>query len=235
MLDAMCERQRLDLFGELIGGISHELNNALSIVRGHEELLIESLEAPTPQDSQEELLVQARTMYNWTGSVLAIARRLYMGSRRLRDSEGPVDLNALVTEAIDLCRYRCDRDRVLLLADLDAGDLRVTARPGPLQQAIINLIQNAREALVRAGEEGTIRVATSVAGQTLAVTVEDDGPGLAVGEVERVFEVGVSAKEGDGVGLGLPVARRIAERYGGTLRASPDADGVAFVLELPAL
>jgi signal transduction histidine kinase len=186
----------------------------------------------TEGDDLSELRKQANTIHSWTATSLAVGKRLYAFSRRQREPPGTVDVNELVGECLDLCRYRCQRQQILLIADLHPEPAKVEVRPGLVQQAIINLILNAREALHRAGEEGSIRVGTEVVGAKVQVVVEDDGPGVEAGQAEAIFEAGVTVKgEGD-AGWGLTVARHIARRHGGDLRRIP-ADGGHFVLELP--
>lgn len=233
LLDALCERQRLDLFGELAGGLAHELNNALSVVSGHQQLLLEALEHGASPPGPDEVRTRMRTLDSWTGVALEGARRLYQFSRRLREPPGAVAANDLAAEAVELCRYRCERENVLLVADLCAEPTRVRVRPGEVVQLLVGLIQNAREALARAGDGGAVRLATARQGDAIHVELEDDGPGVPEAEVERIFQVGISAKGGPGVGLGLPVARRIAGRCGGRLWAVA-GDGGHFILELPA-
>ena len=143
----------------------------------------------------------------------------------------------VAAEAVDLCRYRCERENILLIADLSDGLPLVIAHPGELLQVMVNLVQNAREAIDRANgtDGGTIRLTTTGHEGGVCIAVEDDGPGVAADEVESIFAVGRSAKSGPGVGLGLPVSRRIAQRCGGSLSAEAGADeGARFLIDLPS-
>ncbi len=235
-LDTLCQRQRLDLLGDLAGGVAHELNNALSVVNGYEELLLEALdtEPVSGKDDRDALRTRARTVHTWTGMALSVARRLHMMSAHLREDTGPVDVNGLTTEAVDLCRYRCEREEILLIANLGDDLPLVHARPGELLQVLVNLVQNAREAI--GGDEdatgGTIRLMTTAHNGGVRITVEDDDPGVGVDDEESIFGIGVSTKTGAGVGLGLPVSRRIVQRCGGSLRAVAE-EGGRFLVDLP--
>ncbi|HJP32799.1 MAG: HAMP domain-containing sensor histidine kinase [Candidatus Latescibacteria bacterium] len=238
-LDALCVRQRLDVFGELAGGVAHQLNNALSVVNGYEELLLEALDDESSKAAPDidELRTRARTVHTWTGTALSVARRLHSMSAHMREERGPLDVNGLAAEAVDLCRYRCERENILLIADLSDGLPLVIAHPGELLQVMVNLVQNAREAIDRANgtDGGTIRLTTTGHEGGVCIAVEDDGPGVAADEVESIFAVGRSAKSGPGVGLGLPVSRRIAQRCGGSLSAEAGADeGARFLIDLPS-
>lgn len=238
-LDALCARQRLDVVGDLAGGVAHQLNNALSVVNGYEELLLETLdeESAAGEDDRQELRARARTVHTWTATALAVARRLHSMAAHLRSETGPVEINGLVAEMVELCRYRCERENILLIADPGADLPHVQASSGELLQVLINLVHNAREAIGRAGTDGgTIRLTTTVAEHGVRIVVDDEGPGVAADDVESIFTIGVSAKTGPdsaGSGLGLPVSRRIVQRLGGTLRAEAD-EGGRFLIDLPA-
>lgn len=229
-LDALCARQRLDLIGEITGGLAHELNNALTVLSGYGDLALESFDED--RMDPKELSSQVRTIHNWTGTAMAAARRLYRFSLLLRAPEGIVEVNEVVADTVELCRYRCEREQILLVVDPCKARAQVRGRAGLLSQVVVNLIQNAREALLREGGEGrAIRVATFSRSGRVRVEVEDNGPGVAETDAPRLFEIGFSTKGGEG--LGLAVSRRIAESHGGRLFAEPSADGGRFVLDLP--
>jgi signal transduction histidine kinase len=261
-LDALSERQRLDVMGDLAGGIAHQLNNALSVVNGYEELLLETLDTGTPGsgtpgsgtpgsgtpgsgtpgsgqaplgDDRAELLAKALTVHTWTGTALSVARRLHALAAHLRLDTGPVEVNLLVEEAVELCRFRCERDSILLICDLHEDLPKVSACHGELLQVLINLVHNAREAIGRNDDAGgTIRVTTGVGARGIQIAVDDDGPGVPADDLDRIFGIGVSAKMGDGSGLGLPVSRRIVQRLGGALSTRAD-EGGRFLIDLPSL
>ena len=94
LLEALCHRQRLDLTGEIAGAVAHDLNNALSVVNGNVELLLERLQAPDAR-VDEELLQDARTARNWSVTAMTAARRLLHFSRQLRAPAKPVAANGL--------------------------------------------------------------------------------------------------------------------------------------------
>jgi len=106
----------------------------------------------------------------------------------------------------------------------------VTADPIELQQILVNLIRNARDAL--AGRPGHVRIVTGQGEGRVEVTVTDDGPGVPPDQRARLFDPFVSHREG-GVGLGLYVSRRLAEEAGGTLELVASTSGAAFRLRVP--
>ncbi|MFH1571873.1 MAG: HAMP domain-containing sensor histidine kinase [Gemmatimonadota bacterium] len=233
---ALVHRQRLDVLGELLGGLAHELGNALSVAGGHAELLAEALdsEAPGSGDEDEGRQRQARLVVAWTGQAAQIVHQLLSLSHRLRGRRQRLALNALVAEAVELVRYRCEREKVVLALELCPDDPWVEGWPGPLQQAVVNLLQNSREALSREPAGGTIRVAITAEQGRAAVAVEDDGPGIGPALAGQVFEAGCTTREGEaGAGLGLAVCRWVAREHGGEARLAECETGARLVLELP--
>jgi len=102
-----------------------------------------------------------------------------------------------------------------------------------VEQILVNLLGNAVQ---HCPEGGVIRLSASAQGGQVFFTVDNGGPGIPVEEAERIFDIYVTKKEGEatGVGLGLPLSRRLARLLGGELRAVPLPDRARFILELPA-
>ena len=236
---ALGQRQRLDLMGEMVGGLSHELNNALSVASGLSELLAErladgSLSAAAAASEAFKVADWARRAATVSGQLVELSRTMRRGPRR-------VNLGDLARGAAELLRYRCESEGLILAVESGEPQPFVVGAPGPLQQAIANLIQNSREALARAGEGGTIRVAAGTIRVAAAVErgrarveVEDDGPGIPPGLANRVFDPFCTTREGvPGAGLGLTVARWIAREHGGDVCFAPSGDTTLAILEIP--
>ena len=245
LLRALLERQDLDLLGEILGGIAHDLNNALTVANGNAELLLERLpsrlSAPVDgseaTEADEQLVRDASTIVRWTDTSMGIARQLLALSRRLRDGRCRFDVDSLIRESADLLRYRCEQEDILLIAHVDEPTAEIDGLFGQLQQALVNLIQNSREAL-HASEEGagggTIQVTGEVAEGRVRIVVTDDGPGMRPEMAETAFEPFASTKTpSDGSGLGLTVARATARAHGGDLVLETVEGGVSVALELP--
>jgi signal transduction histidine kinase len=125
------------------------------------------------------------------------------------------------------------RTGLIIVSQLEPDLPEVLADPDQVTQVLLNLVKNADEAL--GSEGGTIRLSAFRDGDAVVLAVADDGPGIAPADRERIFEPYFSTKE-TGTGLGLPIARRIAEEHGGTLAARSDPGrGAIFELRLPAL
>ena len=244
--NALCQSQRLDLTGEITGGMVHDLNNGLSIVNGLVELLQEKLSAgagsgPSPDAAQ--LLDLARRdlprILIWMETSMAGAHRLLDYAYRLREGGGEVDVNALCAAAVDESRYRCERQGIQVALDL-ADDLpTVDGQPGQLMQILANVLRNSREGGARADADAglprVIYLSTSHDAGRVIVHIDDDGPGLPTGVCEdEIFGLAYSTKMDAAAGSGLPVARAIARGHGGDLRLGERVAGTRMVLELPA-
>ena len=243
---ALCQSQRLDLTGEITGGMVHDLNNSLSIVNGLVELLQEKLSADVEAGSDPslpaaQLLDLARRdlprILTWMEASMAGAHRLLDHAYRLREEDGEVDVNALCAAAVDESRYRCERQGIQVALDL-ADDLpAVDGRPGQLMQILTNVLRNCREAYADAdaGPARVIYLSTRHNAGRVIVHIDDDGPGLPTGVGDdEIFELAYSTKRDAVVGAGLPVARAIARGHGGDLRLGERVAGTRMVLELPA-
>lgn len=147
-------------------------------------------------------------------------------------AEHPVALPGLVAEVADRHGGAAERAGVRLTAAIRARGLRVPGDPEQLRRALDNLVQNA---LRHAPEGGHVRITVSRRGDEAVVRVRDDGPGVEDAEREAIFTAGVRGRgaRGPGRGLGLAIARQVAEAHGGTLRLEPLGSGATFRLSLP--
>ena len=240
---ALCESQRLDLIGQVTGSIAHDINNALSVLSGTTELLLEKLaaEVKTPANGQEisqfaeTIQKDVQIIMNWSDTTVRVSQRLMEFSQRLRASDDEIDVNVVVTEAVELIRDRCERESIILLEDLDRSIPATKGNGGQVLQVILNLIQNGREAIgARGGDGGSIRVGTSSEENRLLIEVEDDGVGIPEDLREGVFDLTYTTKAGvAGAGLGLAVSRMIARSHGGELNVDGCDTGARLLLELP--
>jgi two-component system NtrC family sensor kinase len=165
---------------------------------------------------------------------MASAWRLLHFSRQLRSPAKAIPVNDLVAEAVELCRYRCEMDGLLLMSDLATDVGQINVPPGQIQQVVIAMVQNAREAL-SPEEGGSIQASTAAGDGVVRIEIEDDGEGVPEQLQERVFDLGYTTKESDQpAGIGLTIGRHLARAHGGDLKIeSLDEGGGLQVLTLP--
>jgi PAS domain S-box-containing protein len=214
--------QRLEAIGRLAGGIAHDFNNLLTVISGQAERLAPRLaEDPTSARQLEVIQHAAMRAAALTGQLLAFSRRQVLQPKLLSLNDVIGDVERMLGRVIGA--------DVHVVTDL-AGDLGATmADPGQVEQVIMNLAVNARDAMPRGGtltlrtrnviEPGDIAAAGLNGGPYVALAVEDTGHGMDDETLAHVFEPFFTTKErGRGTGLGLPTVYGIVTQSGGDVR-----------------
>jgi two-component system, cell cycle sensor histidine kinase and response regulator CckA len=234
------QAQKMEAVGRLAGGVAHDFNNLLTAIIGYSDILAETLRTNADlMESLEEVRKAGHRASQLTGQLLAF-------SRKSEPSATTIDLNALVTDLEKMLRRVIGED-VALDVITDPSLAPITADGGQLEQMIVNLVVNARDAMP---DGGRLRIATAnaviddafaqkhpgvVPGEYVAVTVQDSGCGMPPDVVARVFEPFFTTKpEGQGTGLGLSTVAGIVKRIGGsiTIDSTPGC-GTTFAIYLP--
>jgi signal transduction histidine kinase len=217
------ERERL--LGQVSGGLAHQLRNGVTGARLAVQLHCRECQA---SDKEESLAVALRQL---NLVEMHLKRFLDLG-RGEEVRHEPCSLVSILQETLTLLRPRCRHAHIQL--DWEApppeGDLTVRGDPGQLAHLFLNLASNAVEA---AGPDGRVNVRLGRADKDRAlIEVLDSGPGPAAEVAPRLFEPFVTGKP-DGVGLGLAVARQVAEAHGGSLSWRRRDEQTCFAVELP--
>jgi signal transduction histidine kinase len=221
---------RASYVGLLASGLAHEIRNPLNAMNMNLQMLEEELESAGGMPDQEyrELLDSTKSeikrLDGLVNNFLLYARP---GSPQFK----PLDLNDVVKEMLKFLENDFRQSQVGLESDLEPLLPKVELDERQFKQALMNLLVNARQVL-DAG--GTVKVQTRAASNGEAVlVVEDDGPGIPEASRERIFEVFYSSR-GGGTGLGLPIARQIVEKHGGSIELdSVVGEGTRFTIRLP--
>jgi PAS domain S-box-containing protein len=228
------QAQKMEAVGMLAGGIAHDFNNLLTIITGYSQLIFNGLQAGDPNRHSAEQIVKAgERAAELTRQLLAFSRRQVLQPKVL-------DLNLLrrlIGEHIDL--------RLVLDPELS----RVSASPGQLEQVLMNLVVNARDAMPDGGtltiltentnlkEASTGQLLAAKAGPHVMLAVSDTGHGMDAATRARVFEPFFTTKHaGKGTGLGLSTVFGIVKQSGGSLdvRSEP-GKGTTMKIYLPAV
>jgi len=215
------ERQRL--LGQLAAGFAHELRNAVTGAKLAIEL--HRRRCPATDERDQSLAVAIRQLDILEEAV----RGLLTLGRPSEAAAGPVDLATLVGEVRDLTGARCDHAGVSLVVVLPPVLPTFGGRRDALRAALVNLALNAIDA---AGRHGHVRIAVEPADRCLHLVVEDDGSGPPASLADSLTEPFVTGKQ-EGVGLGLAVARAVAEEHGGRLSWSRRDGRTRFVITVP--
>jgi signal transduction histidine kinase len=221
---------RASYVGLLASGLAHEIRNPLNAMNMNLQMLEEELQAQAVLDQEDwnELLESTKTeikrLESLVNNFLAYARP----SRPNFDNR---DLNDVVGEVVRFLEADFRQSQVELIMALEPLLPTVEIDETQFKQALINLLVNARQVLDRGGHV-TVRTRAGAGGEVV-LEVQDDGPGIPADVQERIFEVFFSSR-GGGTGLGLPIARQIVERHGGTIELdSALGRGATFRIRLP--
>ncbi len=227
--EALHQREKLAALGSLLAGVSHELNNPLSVVVAR-AVLLEEQGDPATQAAAVKIRTAAERCARIVRTFLAMARQQ-------PPERGPVAINEVVSAALDITGYSVRTSGIEVALDLADDIPPILADADQLHQVLLNLIINAQHALQEQPAPRRIRV-TSRFDSTpdlARITVADNGPGIPVHLRARVFEPYFTTKPtGIGTGVGLAVSLGIVEAHGGTLTVDCSIEGgAAFTIVLP--
>jgi signal transduction histidine kinase/ActR/RegA family two-component response regulator len=228
--DQLVRTEKLRALGEMASGVAHDFNNVLAAILGRAQLLQRYV-----QDAKLAgwLQVIERSALDGAQTV----RRLQEFARVRRDQPfGPVDLNAVIRDALEMTqsRWREDalRQGIIIDARTSTAPLAtVSGDPAELREALTNLILNAVDAMPRGG---TIKVSTAVAGDSVELTVSDTGVGIPAALREKIFDPFFTTKGPEGTGLGLSMTYGILSRHGARIGVdSEEGQGSTFRITFP--
>ncbi len=252
--DRLRHAQKMEAIGTLTGGIAHDFNNIMAVIKGYGEIILSAItKGEQPTYCAERLIATANRAMTLTSSLLTFSRKQIIHPKPLRLNE-----HIRTTQGLLL---QLPNDRITLKTDLGPSELRIMADPGQLDQVLINLVTNARDAMP---DGGVLTISTrsvnSVGllskmrlleqGTFALLTVADTGQGMDQRVRERIFEPFFTTKEvGKGTGLGLSMVYGIIKQNhwfievesepgcGSTFRIYiplMESDGVEFPEECPA-
>ena len=219
----LLQAQKMEAVGRLAGGVAHDFNNLLGVITGYSELLLNNVGPQHPGSKMvKEIQKAAERAAGLTGQLLAFSRKQVLQPRIL-------DLNEVVADVEEMLRRVIGED-IQLVTTPGAGLGRIRADPGQIEQVLMNLVVNARDAMPKGG--GLILETTNVAlddtyarehpeiqpGQFVMLAVSDTGVGMDAHTQAHIFEPFFTTKEeGKGTGLGLATVFGIVQQSGGSV------------------
>jgi PAS domain S-box-containing protein len=238
--DQFRQAHKMEAVGRLAGGVAHDFNNVLTVIRAQTEFLLADL---PPDDSRRAEVLEIQSAAD---RAAAFTRQLLAFSRRQLLQPEVLELNEVIT-GMEMMVRRLVGEDVVLLTKLEPQIPRVWADPGQLQQVIMNLVVNARDAMPRGGtlliETGVVELdehyprqhPTAKPGVHVVLVVTDTGCGMDPATRSRIFEPFFTTKEpGKGTGLGLSTVYGIVKQSGGHIWVYSEVGrGTAFKLYFP--
>ncbi len=230
--ERLLQAQKMVALGELVSTTTHEFNNILTTIINYAKLGLRHTDSETRQRAFEKILAAGTRAARMTQGVLAMARNRSVAKE-------PTNLAALIEDTLLLLERELNKYRIAV--DLQLKPVpAVMCVPGQIQQLLLNLIINARQAMPRGGRL-LIKLSHDPQTNTVELVVRDFGCGIPPELLPRIFEPFFTTKDGSdgsgkgGTGLGLALCREIVENHGGKIRVESTVGvGTAFIIRLPA-
>lgn len=241
MEEQLRQSEKMQAIGQLAGGIAHDFNNQLSAILGYGEMLLGLVE------KDERLARYARVVVASANHSADLTKKLLAFSRKGKSVNTLVDIHEVINEVCTLLERSIDKS-VSLHHEFEAAPATVIGDAGLLQNALLNLGLNARDAMPKGGEltfhtEIIILTRQNIAshhievdpGEYLRINVSDTGTGMDKATINRIFEPFFTTKpEGKGTGMGLPAVYGTAKEHQGGITVTSELDhGTTFSLFLP--
>ncbi|MDC4204276.1 MAG: ATP-binding protein [Candidatus Manganitrophus sp.] len=219
---------KMAAMGTLVAGLSHEMNNPLTPVIGFAELL---LGMPLPKEAHQ----CADTISREARRCAAVIRSLSDFARKSPPHWQENDLNTLIQSVLELKASYLRTDNIVLELNLDPRLPKTLVDCNQIKQVLLNLINNAHQAVLINEEDRRIRIVSEQTAGLLRITIGDNGPGIPKEVQSRLFEPFFTTKpEGEGTGLGLAISHGIIASHGGKIGfISEERIGTRFWFELP--
>jgi PAS domain S-box-containing protein len=231
----LLQTEKMAALGQLVSGIAHELNNPLTSIQGYAQLLVSRRSAP-------DRIADARRISQEAARAGRIVKNLLLFSREAKPERRAVNLNEVIERTVALRAYELKIENIAVDLFFDPALPPTLADAAQLQQAVLNLLINAEQAIQQGrgqgGGHGRIRIRTRrLSGDRIGMEISDDGPGIPPEVVSRIFDPFFTTKPvGVGTGLGLSIVYGIVQEHGGEIGVeSQPGRGATLTVELPAL
>jgi PAS domain S-box-containing protein len=229
--EALHQSEKLAALGSLLAGVSHELNNPLSILIGNALMLQTEAESTAPALAERAQRIQAAAE-----RCGRIVRSFLAMARQRKTQPRAVEVDFLIGNALQLLAYGLRAAGIDVTQSVAPGLPQVMCDPDQMTQVLTNLLVNAQQALEGEPQPRRIDLTAAKDGDAVVIEVADNGPGIPANLRSRVFDPFFTTKPvGAGTGIGLAVSRGIVEAHGGALTLAAAERGAHFVVRLPLL
>ena len=238
--EQLLQSAKLAAIGELISGVTHEVNNPLAVVIGYSEMLL------SESEMNAEAKEAVKSIHGEAERAKKVIQNLLSFARKHSPQKEVIQVNDILEKTLGLTDYEMRKNGVKIMRDLDPDLPETVGDPNQLQQVFLNIIINAQHAMMDMPDERRITVRTRVkdkpgvssagTSSVIEIAFEDNGPGIPENVAKKIFDPFYTTKpKGKGTGLGLSVSFGIIRDHGGTIQVKPNEErGVTFFIEIPA-
>jgi signal transduction histidine kinase len=232
MLHEVEYTNKLASIGRLAAGVAHEINNPVAIINEKVGLLEDLLKVADEFPYQEKFLRQSKVIKDSVRRISEITHRLLGFARHLPMKTETIHLEALVREVLGFLGREAEYRNIAINQHIPSDIAPIEADKGQLQQVLLNILNNA---LAAVNDGGEINIAVAQQGEEkVAISIADNGMGIAGGDLKRIFEPFFSTKGDKGTGLGLSITYGIVQKLGGHIEVeSEPGQGTTFTIILP--
>ncbi len=225
----LMQSSKLAAIGELVSGVAHELNNPLTAISMHAELLY-------TKTFDEQAKSQVNLISDQTDRAISIVENLLSFARKHEPHKDWISVNEAIKSSVALRAYDLNLDNIKIILKLGNDLPEISADFRQLQQVFLNLINNAADAMKESDhEEGNLVIQSQTAGPNILISFTDNGEGIPAEKLESIFDPFFTTKDvGMGTGLGLSICHGIIEEHGGQIAVeSTVGEGTSFIIGLP--
>jgi two-component system NtrC family sensor kinase len=235
----LTQAEKLSSIGLLAAGVAHEVNTPLAVISSYAQMLGKQLRSDEATHARLQPVLEKITQQTFRAS--EIVNGLLNFSRMGSVDFGRVDVNLMVRDTVLLLEHQMRSAGMAVATELHEDLPLVSGNRGKLQQVLVNLVLNAKDALQEKGS-GSVRILTARTSKGVEIRVEDNGVGMSPEVMRKIYDPFFTTKsnprEGQrkGTGLGLAVTYGIVQEHAGTIEvSSTPGEGTVFRLELPAI